>query len=217
MTALLWMILLFQVILISLSPLVYFRYLTPIIPTVMLLGAVILMTRLKPLWLGISLVVIVGLSNALSLGISHPLGLPFIGYVRSITSEYTDRFEDTVKYFRSIDNVDQTVLVGDPEFPLIFYTEMRIIDARFRRRLERPPDWILPVSPSGVATRSPLQLPPQVRQQYGRVRLMVHASKRGGSRPDPDRFAPFTASEMEEMTIYRRSDAIPTPRAGRSQ
>ncbi len=215
MTILLWMVLLFQVVLLSLSPLKYFRYLTPLIPVMALLGAVILMTHLKPLWLGISLVVVAGLSNALSLGISHPLGFSYIRYLRSVTAEYTDRFEDTVEYFRSVDSVDQTVMVGDPEFPLIFYTEMRVIDARFLRRLERAPDWILPTSPSGVAERAPLQLPPQVRREYDRVRLKVHASRRGGSRPDPDAFVPFTSREMEEITIYRRP-AAPTPRAGRS-
>jgi hypothetical protein len=215
MTVLLWMVLLFQVVVLSLSPLRYFRYLTPLIPVMALLGAVILMSRLKPLLLGILLVVVAGLSNSLSLGVSHPLGLPFITYLRSITAEYTDRFEDTVEYFRSVDSVGQTVMVGDPEFPLIFYTEMRVIDARFLRRLERAPDWILPESPSVVIMPLPLPLPPQVREEYDRVRLKVHASKRGGSRPDPDRFELFTAEETEEMTIYR-SPAAATPRAVRS-
>lgn len=216
MTALLWMTLVCQIAFLSISPFTYFRYLTPLIPILMLLGAVILMTRLKPVWLGMSLVVVAGLSNALSLGISHPLDVPFFGYLRSVTAEYTDRFEETVKYFRSVDAAGQTVMVGDPEFPLIFYTEMRVIDARFLRRLEQPPDWILPTSPSAVAKQVPLPLPPQVREEYDTVRLQVHASKRGGSRPDPDRFAPFTAVEMEEMTIYRKPASAPTPRSGRS-
>jgi hypothetical protein len=215
MTALLWMILVFQVACLSISPFTYFRYLTPLIPTMVLLGAAILMTRLKPLWLGISLILVVGLSNVLSLGVSHKLGLPFIGYFRSVTAEYTDRFEETVEYFQSVDSKDQTVMVGDPEFPLIFYTEMRVIDARFLRRLERAPDWILPISPSGVVKQVPLPLPPQLREEYDAVRLKVHASKRGGSRPDPDSFAPFTAAETEEMTIYRRPASAPTPRSGR--
>jgi len=208
MALLLWLLPASQIICLSILPFKYFRYITPMIPVILLLGAAILMTRLKPAWLGLCLLMIVAFTNIFSVagaavfGGNRAPGFPFARYLRSVTSDYTDRFEDVVTYLLREGSAEQTLVVPDPEFPLIFYTDMRVFDARLRKP-PADPDWIVPVSPSGVLER-PLPLLPHIEELYEKVRLPVHASPRNGSRPDPDHYSYFTVREREELVLYRK-------------
>jgi hypothetical protein len=208
MTTLLWLLPVAQLLCLSLLPFRYFRYITPMIPVILLLGAAILMTRLKPLWLGTLLLAIAAFTNLFSVagsalfGDLRAPGLPFATYVRSVASEYTDRLEASVQYLSREGSPEQTIFVPDPEFPLIFYTDMRLLDARYRK-LNEQPDWIIPASPSGLVDQT-LPIPPFIDALYERVTITVPASPRNGSRPDPEHFAFFTTTKHEQLVLYKR-------------
>jgi len=182
MTALLWLLPASQVLCLSFLPFKYFRYATPMIPVIVLLGAAILMTRLKPLWLGTLLLMITAFTNLFSVA-----GAALFGDLRSPGLPFV---------------TEQTVFVPDPEFPLIFYTDMRVLDARFRK-LHEEPDWIIPASPSGLVQRT-LPVPPYIDALYEKVTLQVPASPRNGSRPDPNHFAFFTTRQSEQLVLYKK-------------
>jgi hypothetical protein len=210
-TSLLWLLLASQLLCLSILPFKYFRYMTPMIPVIVILGAGILMVRLKPIWLGISLVVIVASTNIFSIagaalfGEFRSPGFPFARYVRSVTSEYTDRLEDAVAFLLREGGPDQTIFSPGPEFPLIFYTDMRVLDGRYRKLVVSETDWIAPVS---VSRRTEgglsLRIPPYIEDVYEKVTLSVHASPRGGSRPDPDHYAFFTVPQLEQLVFYKK-------------
>ena len=71
-------------------------------------------------------------------------------YVRSVTSDYTDRCEDVVSYPARASRPGESVYVADPEFPLIFYTGLQVIHAGYFPLPHELPDWFLPVSPCAV-------------------------------------------------------------------
>jgi hypothetical protein len=129
--------------------------------------------------------------------------------MRSITSSYDNRLKDVVSFFEEEGRPDQTVLVNDPEFPLIFHTDMRIIELRFATPddLAALPDWVLSVSPSGVLEQPSVRPPGELITHYEIIRLEVHNSLRGGSRPDPRAREWFTATETTEMVVYKKNPA----------
>ncbi len=136
----------------------------------------------------------------------HDVDSPYLSFARSITSDYRERLGDVLSFLEENAEADQSIWVADPEFPLVFYTDMRIIDARYHRFPEDPPDWVFATSASGIANRRPLQLPAGTRAQYDEVAIRVRRSPRGGNRPDPHAHVWFevTEAESEKMRIYRR-------------
>ena len=192
------------------APNTYFRYLMPTLPMVLLLTAVILVTRVRPAWLrsGIIAVLVstnlVSVASGLAVGTDRYVAAPFPRYALSVTRTYTDRLEDVVNFLRRDGTPRQAVLVLDPEFPLVFHTGMRVVDARLWRPAA-PPDWILPVSPSGTA-RQIMELDPRITALYEPIVLAVHDSPRGGSLPDPDVHAFFEAP-MTEMPVLRLQES----------
>jgi 4-amino-4-deoxy-L-arabinose transferase-like glycosyltransferase len=212
----LWCLLFGQVAVLSITlPMVFFRYLCPLIPLLMLLAAVILNLHVRPVWLRRTLVLLLASSNVIAVAIGFPFRgehrfeLPMLKYVRSITSPYSDRFEDFTTYLKREAHPGQTVYVANPEHPLIFYTNLRVVDARFHRQWPDPlPDWVLPVSPSAAGRPRDLALPASLLANYELIRLPVHDSPRGANRPDPHAHAPFTVSQFTDLNIYKKR---PTP------
>ena len=148
---------------------------------------------------------------ALTVGNLNPgalLRVPIVEFVKEITQSYQDRFSDVVFYLKQNGNPEQSVLVSDPEFPLIFYTEMRIIDFRLakRDRLQELPDWILSTSASGVVEMPPLWIKENIAPRYETIYLRVHDFKRCGGIPDPRVRESFTADRFTEMKIMEKSD-----------
>ena len=101
---------------------------------------------------------------------------------------------------------EESLAVPDPEFPLAFHTGMAIIDTRRRGAWPpaTPPDWVFGVSPSAIASRPPLSLPPELAAASVHESIEVRASKRGGGRPDPHYYEFFTAETRELIPVYRR-------------
>lgn len=208
----LWTLIPIHVFLLCITPGSYFRYLTPLIPVLILLTAVVLINHIKLRIIRNLLIITLCLSNlvavlsAYPLRVSHNINMPFVQFVQEITSNYEDRFEDVVSYFMQNAGPDESVFVFDPEFPLIFYTGMRIIDGRFNRKFygHDLPDWILTESASGVLSTPPIKLPNSLMRHYRSIAITVHDTPRGGSRPDPQVHNFLTSPKMEKMIIYKK-------------
>ena len=99
----------------------------------------------------------------------------------------------------------QSLLSLDPEFPLIFYTPLKIIDARLLngRIPDTLPDWILPQSASGLIVTGTIGLGTW-STYYDEVVLQVENSSRYGSIPDPDVYRYRTKGQLAPFVIYRR-------------
>lgn len=207
-----WLLLPCHLLVLCMLPLPFFRYLTPLFPVFMLLGGGILSRYVRPVWLRYALVVVLCSSNLIAAGSAWPLrgkhGLetPYVEFVREILTDYEDRTSDVVSYFRKQADPDDRVLVMDPEFPLIFYTGLRVIDARLVGQIDAPPDWILSESGSGIGTYDPLKPPPLIADHYEKTAIQVHDTRRGASRPDPHAHEPFTTSKQSDLTLYRLRD-----------
>ena len=119
---------------------------------------------------------------------------------------YQDRFADVVEYLNKEGRPGETVLVMDPEAPLIFYTQFRILDGRFfGRTLPDPlPDWILAESASGTIYQAPVELGPPLSTYYDKIILSVHDSDRGGNIPRPEIFQYQSVSARAPYVIYRK-------------
>ena len=134
-------------------------------------------------------------------------GVGYLDFGRSITSRYDEPLDDVIEFLNGSSSPGDRIWVPDPEFPLIFYTPLSVIDARLRpQRPSPPPEWILPVTVSGVSKRKQLRLPPDWSARYDTIELEVPRAKPGHSRPDPNFFQPFSAPGVETLTIFRRID-----------
>ena len=209
---LLWVLIPIHILLLCVTPGGYFRYITPLIPVLILLASNILVNYIKFRIIRNLLVAALCLSNIVAVLSAYPergahcIKLPFVQFVSEITSDYEDRLEDVVTYFRQNAESDESVFVFDPEFPLIFYTDMRIVDGRFKRKIYRHdlPDWILTESASGVPSNPSVNLAKSLIRHYKPITITVHDTLRGGSRPDPHVHAPFTTPKMKKTVIYKK-------------
>jgi 4-amino-4-deoxy-L-arabinose transferase-like glycosyltransferase len=201
-----------QLLLLGVSPFRFFRYLTPLIPPLLLLTALLLRDWLQPAWLRRTLVALLCTSNLLAFGslfplaAHHPPDAPHLRLLLSLARDYDDRVEDVVRFLKEEGSASESISVPDPEFPLIFHTGMAVRDARATGAWPPPslPDWVLPTSPSAIAVRPPLQMPAELAAGYREQRIEVRASARGGGRPDPHAYEFFTAEGREEQIVYRR-------------
>ena len=136
---LVWVLIPSIILPISCIPYVAMRYITPLLPLSALITASILTYHVPRKSIRYTLFTVLCFSNAipaLTAGNLNPgtlLRVPIVEFVKEITQGYQDRLSDIVSYLVQNGNPEQSVLVGDPEFPLIFYTGMRIIDFRLAK------------------------------------------------------------------------------------
>jgi hypothetical protein len=208
----LWILVLAHLTVLGMIQGIFFRYIILLVPVIIILTSVILANYVRPPIFRYLLILILCCSNAIAvftaypLRTSHSISMPFVQFIREITSNYEDRLEDMVCYLRQNANPNQSLYVLDPEFPLIFYTDMRIIDGRFTQTLNPNdlPDWILSESASGMVPSPLMQLPTPLLKFYEPVNLNVHDTPRSASQPEPDVHVPFTASKMTQLVIYKK-------------
>lgn len=209
---LVWVLIPSIILPISCIPYVAMRYATPLLPLSALITASILTYHVSRKSIRYTLFAVFCFSNAISaltVGNLNPgtlLRVPIVEFVKEITQSYQDRLSDIVSYLIQNGNPEQSVLVGDPEFPLIFYTEMRIIDFRLAKqdRSQELPDWVLSMSASGIKEMPPIEIEEDTALRYETINLRVHDSKRGGSIPDPRLRESFTTNRFTEMKIFRK-------------
>jgi hypothetical protein len=213
----LWVLVSAHLLLLAVGPGKYLRYLIPLIPVLVILTSVILVTYVRRRSQRRLLVAALALSNVISVVTAFPvpgrpaLHSPFGRHLDEITSSYENKLEQVVRFLRENAGPDQSLLAPDPEFPLIFYTGMRVIDARLLagRPLDELPDWILAESASAVVAGPEQPLPPSIAGEYETIELTVRDSPPGDSRPDPNVRAPFSSERTTTFKIYRRRGAVP--------
>lgn len=209
---LLWTLVVVHPLVLSLFPFNFFRYLVPLIPVFTLLMSIIVVDHVRPRLFRYLLVAVLALSNIIPVLSAYPLrgertvDMPIVRFIGGITSEYDNTLEDVVLFLRENARPDESILVPDPEFPIIFYTDMRIIDALLNARIYMNdlPDWIFAESASGCFSTRELLLPAMLEEDYELIVLPVHDTPRGDSRPDPDVHVFSTSDKVKGFKIYRK-------------
>jgi 4-amino-4-deoxy-L-arabinose transferase-like glycosyltransferase len=195
---------------ILLAPGFYLRYLLPVLPVACLLAAAWVFRSVP--WRALAVALIAGqiLSNAFAVVTAYPVRgrhhfrLPLVEYVRGLVPPYADRFTDVLDYLKPGQQPGKMVLSFDPEFPLMFYTPLTVVDANLMGPAQgRLPDWIFPLPASGVVAQPPAGLPDFLKPHYETVTVDVHDSPLGDGVPEPDLYLYQTATHRRPFVIYR--------------
>jgi len=210
----LWMLVLSHLLLLSVTPGYFFRYLIPLIPVFILLISVIINDYVRVRFLQYLLVATLSLSNIISVfgafpfSMQHPVSMPIIRYLNEITSDYKNTLEDVVLFLKKNASSDESIAVLDPEFPIIFYTDMQVIDIRLNSQVKANdlPDWIFSQSASGILKMPDLQPPDIFKNNYELIVLQVHDSILGDSRADPDVHVSFTSDKFKGFKIFKKKN-----------
>jgi len=192
------------------TPGFFLRYLLPILPAICLVAAVWVFRYIK--WPALAAAVI-GLQAATNLfplvtGFAipgrPPLRFPVVEFVEGMATPYTNRFADVLDFFNREARPGDRVLSFDPEFPLIFYTKLKIVDGRLAGDAPMQwPRWILPLPASGVMSQEPAQPPADLDARYDEITLEVHDSPLGDSYPQPGAYQYHTSEKRAPFVIYK--------------
>jgi len=200
-----------QLAVLSIAPKTYFRYVTPLIPGLLLVGAAILARYVQIAWGRRLCVALLGLTNVLSVGSAFGLGhehepeLPIATFTASLLADYEDRVEAMAEFLEGEGAAGESFYAPTPEFALVFETGVRGIDGRWHKLdVLDGPDWIAPRSPSDGDTRPRLVLPERLLRQYEAREITVPRSRSDVRRPDPHARAFFTPRASEEIILYER-------------
>jgi len=216
-----------QLLVMSPAPVVFFRYLTPLVPSLMLLGSFVIVAWAgRRRWAAWALVTTVALTNLAGVSTGFPFPPPeapadslpmpqvdaahsprstYLAHLAALATESTDRVEDVATFLRKHAGPEDRLYSPAPEHTLWFHVGVRGIDARVHKLdFKDLPEWIVPVSPSSWREVPPLQLPDAVRRQYREVRLQVHASPPGTRRPDPHAHVDASPPATEPFVILQR-------------
>ena len=195
---------------ILIAPGFYLRYLLPLLPVVCLLAAAWIFRYIKWRALAALLIAVPALSNAFSVVTAYPfrdahtLRFPLVEYVEGLVAPYTDRFADVLDFFKIQAHPGERVLTFDPDFPLMFYTQLVIINGHIMGPPEgQLPDWILPNSASGVVAQEPVALPEFLRPHYEMITIPVHDSVQAGSVPEPDIYQYHSVPARVPFILYK--------------
>ncbi|MDZ4859190.1 MAG: hypothetical protein SGI88_09395 [Candidatus Hydrogenedentes bacterium] len=131
---------------------------------------------------------------------------PFVRVVQDIATPYQNALTPLIAYLNTHARPGDSLYVQDPALPIIFHTDLKVIDGRLTRRLDMNdlPDWILPDSPTAIGPVKPLTLPPQLASRYETVILQVPDSPKGDSRPDPAFHQWLTNPAVRDLVIHKR-------------
>ena len=191
------------------------RYFLPLLPAACVLTAAWVFRYLRRQWLAVGLIVLQCTTNALPLLSAYPFRgahqwrWPLYAFARGVMAPPADRLSDVLAYLQREAHPGQTLYSCDPEFPLIFYTDLQVIDSRFVQDAQTKglPDWVLSESASGVMEQSPQPLPEALRPVYQAITVPVHDSSRLGVVPDPDVYE-YTAAPLRPFLIYKRQAGV---------
>jgi hypothetical protein len=189
----------------------YLRYLLPVLPVVCLLTAAWVFRHVKSTSAAAGLVGLQCFTNVLAIGSGfflpghHTLRWPVTEFVRGNQQRFRDRFSDVLEYLSREGHPGETVYAFDPEFPLIFYTGMKVTDGRLvGGAMTAPlPDWLLPESASGAANRPGMRLPDALWPYYEEIVLPVHQSLSFGVVPEPDHYQ-YQTGPIRPFVLYRK-------------
>ena len=188
----------------------YLRYLLPVLPAVCLLVALWLFRYIRWTAVAVALLVIQCVSNVFSVATDPfakqiPMRSLLADFIFGMLLPYQDRFTDVLDFFQKQAKPGDEVLSPNPEFPLMFYTRLKIVDARLAPSPLQPlPEWILPVSASDTFFFSPARLPENMKPDYETITLTVHDSPRVDAMPEPDFYQSQTTRTMTQFVIYKK-------------
>jgi hypothetical protein len=199
----------------------YSRYLLPLLPITNLLIGAWIFRYLR--WTALAIVVLILQSTTnLFAAVTNPfkphepVRSHLVDIISSDFEPYDDRMSDVVRFFNIQAHPGDMLLSEDPELPLIFYTKLRVINARITAPpAGHLPDWILPDSPSTVVGARPLVLPDFFKPYYQGILLTVHDSRRGDTWPEPGVYQYHTASTTAQFVIYQLKTSTNSPSAQR--
>jgi len=188
----------------------YLRYLLPVLPAICLLVAAWLFRYIRWTAVAVALLLVQCASNVFSVATDPfakqiPLRSPLTDFILSTFLPYQDRFTDVLDFFQKNAEPGDAVVSGNPEFPLMFYTRLKIINAQLSPSPFQPlPKWILPASVSDVFFFPPAPLPESLKRYYDTITLTVHDSPRVDNMPEPDFYQNQTTKTMTWFTIYKK-------------
>lgn len=191
----------------------YLRYLLPVLPALCLLVAVWLFRYIRWTVVAVAILMVQCVSNVFAVATDpfakqYPMRSPLADFVFGTLLPYQDRFTDVLDFFQKHAKPGDTVVSSNPEFPLMFYTRLKIVDAQLSPFPLQPlPRWILPVSVSDVFFFPPVSLPENLKPYYETVTVTVHDSPRVDNMPEPDFYQSQTAKTMTQFVIYRKKGA----------
>ncbi len=206
------LLMLLYVPVLGVMPMAFSRYLLPLLPLACLLAAAWVFRYLKWTFPAIAVLAVQCLTNVFAVATDpfakeYPLRSPFADVVFSAALPYQDRLTDLLRFFKAQARPGEVLASWDPEFPLAFYTGLKVVDARLAPDPFHPlPDWILPESANGDPNRRHNELPDRVKAHYERIVLMVHGSPPMDNIPEPEAFQLQTAEATSAFIIYKLKD-----------
>lgn len=192
------------------------RYFLPMLPVMCLLVSVWLF-RYLPAAIAVTLLIVQCTVNVFAVvtnpfGQVHPIRSPLAGFIYGVQSPYENRFSGVLKYLKANAHPGDVLISWDPELPLVFYTRLKVVDARLEMPpSHRPPDWILPQSAAGDINRDPIPLPDSLKPYYKKITLTVHDSPRVDDIPEPDVYQYQTTRATVPFVIYRLNSPTNQP------
>jgi hypothetical protein len=197
-------------VIVVLTPGFYLRYLLPLMPVACLLAAVWTFQYVRWRAGAILLIAVLALSNLCSVATAYPfrekhsVRFPLLEFVKGLSVPYVGRLDDAIAFFQREAQPGESVLAVEPEFPLMFYTPLVIINGEIMGPAAgQMPKWILTSSVSGVETRDATTLPDYLKPYYEEITISVHDSVRGDSLPEPDIYQYHSVQTREPFIIYR--------------
>lgn len=187
------------------------RYLLPLLPVACVLSAVWVFRYVRWRQLAVILIFVQCTTNILAIAptcffkTGHKMRWTLREYVQGITHPYTDRFAGVLDFLNKEARPGQSIFVFDPEFPLVFYTSLKIIDARFLRSrgISILPDWILTKCASCDVEMGYFSLG-ELKPYYEEVVIRVKDSRRNGNIPEPDLYQYRTAQSLSPFILYKK-------------
>ncbi|MEO5357204.1 MAG: glycosyltransferase family 39 protein [Nitrospirae bacterium YQR-1] len=202
----------------------FIRYIIVLIPVFIILQALIL--RKTPFLLRYTLLCVLCFTNVIGYAAVLPFKNLLIPHtrlelqklrfpVKDILIErltpYVNRSEELIAFLNENAQPGQTLLAQDSEFPVIFYTKLKVLDINYiKTQPSEFPDWIFTQSVSGIneylggKSFDTGAYSEFLRQNYVPVIIKVHNSKVGGSIPDPDLYEYVTSANKIQFLVFKK-------------
>lgn len=139
--------------------------------------------------------------------LSQPWSIsPLFDYLGEITHDHDGPVEGVVRYVRANGRPGQVLMATYENFPLMFYTDLTVVNIAQARTLPKPPDWIF------VHKTSVAQLPPPVvsalESIYEPVKIGIKEVN-WENIPEPYWHYYRTRLDGDDVSLFRRKPPVP--------
>ena len=195
---------------VSFSPGIFLRYLLPLLPAGCVLAAAWTFRYLKWPAVAAGLIMLQATTNGIAVVSAYPvagwreLRLPLLAFVRGMSMPYADQFSDVLDFLKKSAGPHDSVASADPEFPLIFYTSLHILDTRVVPLSKNHlPEWIFARSASAPMATLPADLPESFKPFYEPTNILVHDTPMIRCRPEPEMYLYRSVEQYAPFLIYK--------------